>query len=54
MREEKEIRQALKNLKDEHLKRMRQPDSFSPTGLVAMIGVLEWVLSDKERLPDFA
>ena len=53
MREEKEIRQILKRLKDEHLKRMRQPDSFSPMGLIATIGVLEWVLSDKERLPDF-
>ena len=29
MREEKEIREALKRLKDEHLKRMRQPDSYS-------------------------
>ncbi len=53
MREEKEIREALKKLKDEHLRRMRQPDSYSPLGLVAMIGVLEWVLGDRERLPDF-
>jgi len=53
MKEEKDIRQALKNLKDEHLKRMRQPDSYSPPNLMAMIGVLEWVLSDNERLPDF-
>ncbi|MBA7534406.1 hypothetical protein ES705_26652 [subsurface metagenome] len=30
MREEKEIREALKRLEDEHLKRMRQPDSYSP------------------------
>jgi len=53
MRKEKEIREALKKLKDEHLRRMRQPDSYSPLGLVAMIGVLEWVLGDRERLPDF-
>jgi len=54
MREEKEIREALKRLKDEHLKRMRQPDSYSPLGLVAMTDVLEWVLGDRERFPDFA
>ncbi len=54
MREEKEIREALKRLKDEHLKRMRQPDSYSPLWSVAMIGTLEWVLSDRERLPDFS
>ncbi len=53
MRGEKEIREALKRLKDEHLKRMRQPDSYSPTGLVIMVGALEWVLGDRERLPDF-
>jgi len=52
MRQEKEIREALKKLKSEHLKRMRQPDSYSPLMLVAMIGVLEWVLGDRERLPD--
>ena len=38
---------------DEHLRRMRQADSYSPFGLVAMIGTLEWVLGDRERLPDF-
>jgi len=53
VRNEKEIREALKKLKDEHLKRMRQPDSYSPPMLVAMISVLEWVLGDRERLPDF-
>ena len=53
MREEKEIREALKRLKDEHLKRMRQPGSYSPPMLVAMIGTLEWVLGDKQKLPDF-
>ena len=53
MRKEKEIREALKKLKDEHLKKMRQPDSYSPLGLVAMIGVLEWVLDDRQRLPDY-
>ena len=44
MRQEKEIREALKRLKDEHLGRMRQSDSYSPPTLVAMIGVLEWVI----------
>jgi len=53
MREEKEIREALKRLKDEHLRRARDPDSYSPLALVAVIGVLEWVLGDGERLPDF-
>jgi len=53
MREEKEIRETLKKLKDEHLRRMRQPDSYSPPELLAMVGALEWVLGDKERLPDF-
>ena len=38
MREEKEIREALKKLK----------------GMVAIIGTLEWVLGDKKSLPDFA
>ena len=53
MREEKEIREALKRLKDEHLRRMRDLDSHSPFGLVAMMGALEWVLGDRKRLPDF-
>jgi len=54
MREEKEIREALKRLKDAHLKRMRQPDSYSTPGLLAIIGALEWVLGVKKSLPDFA
>ena len=53
MRGEKEIREALKRLKEEHLRRAQDPDSYSPLGLVAMIGVLEWVLGDRERFPDF-
>ncbi len=53
MREEKEIREALKRLKGEHLKRMRQPESHSPPGLVIMVSTLEWVLGDRQRLPDF-
>jgi len=57
MREEKDIREALKRLKDEHLRRMRQPDSYVTRyvtrELVAMIGTLEWVMGDRERLPDF-
>jgi len=53
MRQEKEIREALKRLKAEHLKRMREPDGYSPLWSVAMIGTLEWVLGDRERFPDF-
>lgn len=53
MREEKEIREALKRLKDEHLRRMQQPAPYSTHGIVIMIGAFEWVLGDKERLPDF-
>ncbi|MBA7684134.1 hypothetical protein ES703_92524 [subsurface metagenome] len=53
MREEKEIREALKRLKDEHLGKARDPDSYSPPMLVGMISTLEWVLGDKKRLPDF-
>ena len=53
MREEKEIREALKRLKTEHLRRMREQGSRSSLWLVAMIGALEWVLGDKKRLPDF-
>ena len=52
MRGEKEIREALKRLKDEHLRRMRQPDSYSPPMLISMVDTLEWVLGDRERLPD--
>jgi len=54
MREEKEIREVLKRLKDERLRRARDPDSYSPPMLVAMIDTLEWVLGDRQRLPDFA
>ena len=53
MRQEKEIREAVKRLKDERLRRARDPVSYSPPMLVAMIGALEWVLGDKKRLPDF-
>ena len=53
MREEKEIKETLKRLKDEHLRRARKPDSYSPTMLVAMIDTLGWVLGDIKRLPDF-
>jgi hypothetical protein len=54
MRQEKEMREALKRLKEGHLRRMRHPESYSSPGLVAMIGVLEWVLGDRQSLPDFA
>ena len=53
MREEKEIREALKRLKDEHLRRVRDPDSYSSPRLVAMVDILEWVLGDRRMLPDF-
>ena len=53
MREEKEIREALNRLKDEHLRKMRDSGSYSPPGLVVMVDTLEWVLGDKQRLPDF-
>ena len=54
MREEKGIREASKRLEDEHLRRIRDPDSYSTPGLVTMVDTLEWVPGDKERLPDFA
>ena len=54
MREEKEIREALKRLKDEHLRRMKLTGSYPSLWLVAMIGAMEWVLGEKERLPDFS
>ena len=53
MRQEKEIREALKRLKDERLRRAREPGSYSPPMLIAMIDTLEWVLGDRERFPDF-
>ena len=53
MREEKEIREALKRLKDERLRRVRDPGSYSSPRLVAMVDILEWVLGDIQRLPDF-
>ncbi|MBA7692554.1 hypothetical protein ES703_101121 [subsurface metagenome] len=53
MREEKEIREALKRLKDEHLRRIRDPDSYPSPRLVAMVDILEWVLGDRRMLPDF-
>ena len=46
MRGEKEIREALKRPKDEHLRRMRQLGSYSTPMLIAMVGTLEWVLGD--------
>jgi len=33
MREEKEIREALKRLKDEHLRRIREPGGYPPYGV---------------------
>ena len=55
MRQEKEIREALKRLKDEHLRRMRDLRTYGAVAsrLVAMIGALEWVLGDRQSLPDF-
>ena len=53
MREEKEIRETLKRLKEEHLRIVRQPGSYSPLRRVAIMGTLEWVLGDRKKLPDF-
>ena len=54
MRQEEEIREALKRLKDEHLKITHDSWRIKYTQQsVAMIGALEWVLGDKERFPDF-
>jgi hypothetical protein len=59
MREENEIREALKRLKDERSRRMQQPGLYSRLemrgmmGMLAMIGALKWGLGDKETLPDF-
>ena len=53
MREEKEIREALKRLRDEHLRRIRDPDSYSSPRLIAMVDILELVLGDRRLLPDF-
>jgi len=52
MREEKEIREALKKLKEEHLRRMREPGGHATAKLMAMASILEWVLEDKKNLPD--
>ena len=52
-REEKEIKEASRKLKDEHLGRIRDPGSYSSPRLVAMVDILEWVLGDRQRLPDF-
>ena len=38
---------------DERGQRVRDPDSYSPAMLIAMIDTLEWVLGDTKRLPDF-
>jgi len=53
MREEKEIREALKRLKKEHLRMMRELGSVATSKSVVMIDTLEWVLGDKKTLPDF-
>jgi len=55
MRQEKEIREALKRLKDEHLRKMRDLRTYATVAprLVTMIGTLEWALGDKKSLPDF-
>ena len=53
MRDEKEIKEALKRLKEERLRRGRQPGSYSPPMLAAMIDILEWVLGDRQLFPDF-
>jgi len=52
MREEKEIREALKMLKDKRERESRGLSSSSLFRLIAMIGTLEWVLGDNQRLPN--
>jgi len=52
MREEKEIKEAIKRLKDKRLRGSRDLSSSSLFRLIAMIETLEWVLGDRERLPD--
>ncbi|GAJ15461.1 unnamed protein product [marine sediment metagenome] len=37
----------------EHSRRMRNPDSYISLWSVAIMGTLEWVLGDRQRLPDF-
>ena len=53
MREEKEIREAVKRLKDKRLNGSRDLSSSSLARLLAMIEALEWVLGDGQRLPNF-
>lgn len=53
MRDEKEMREAIKNLKDDRLRKRRNPLSYCPRWSAAMIATLEWALSDRERLPYF-
>ncbi|MBA7522839.1 hypothetical protein ES705_14959 [subsurface metagenome] len=61
MREEKEIREALKRINDEYLRKRRHLGSYSileasyrAKAYQAMVGALKWVLGDREGLPDFA
>ena len=53
MREEREIREAVKDLNDDRLRKRREPLSYCPQWSVAMITTLEWALGDGERLPYF-
>ena len=53
IRGEKEIKEALKKLRNEHLKRVRQPGNYSPPALIAMIDTLEWILGNRQKLSDF-
>ena len=46
-REEKEMKEAIKRLKDKRLRGSRDLSSSSLFRLIAMIETLEWVLGDK-------
>lgn len=53
MRRVKEIKEELKRQREEHTKRKLRPTGYSTAGmltLVATIGILEWVLGDKEKI----
>ncbi|HUV44244.1 MAG TPA: hypothetical protein VMW13_05380 [Dehalococcoidales bacterium] len=52
MREEEEIREAVKRLKDKRSSGSRHLSTSSLFRLIAMIETLEWVLGDSQRLPD--
>ena len=52
MRAEKEIREASKRLKDEHLRRMRQPAGYSTSGMVGLEEGVDWLEKHGGSLAD--